>query len=208
MDAMKTEVINQIRELNALLIQAKLHVGRTKLAQHLHGGGEDFTSELPSFHGQGRLLSILGLHPDRSETSPRDLSFMLGMSKQVVIDLLAKLEQKGLIVRKQADEQTGTQVIALTEKGREAADHVRNPEVGGTELLDCLSPEELEQFNSYLNRIIENAESKCANDEFAERRKAMQEFFSLVHHSVPDEEGVVENNSTSVRRVGSEGGNR
>ncbi len=207
MDAVKTEVINQIRELNALLIQAKLHVGRTKLAQHLHGG-EDFASELPSFHGQGRLLSILGLHPDRSETSPRDLSFMLGMSKQVVIDLLAKLEQKGLIVRKQSESDSNSQVIALTEKGREAADHVRNPEVGGTELLDCLSAEELEQFNSYLTRIIENAESKCANDEFAERRKAMQEFFSLVHHSVPDEEDVAETAGASVRRAGSEGGSR
>ncbi len=207
MDAVKTEVINQIRELNALLIQAKLHVGRTKLAQHLHGG-EDFASELPSFHGQGRLLSILGLHPDRSETSPRDLSFMLGMSKQVVIDLLAKLEQKGLIVRKQSESDSNSQVIALTEKGREAADHVRNPEVGGTELLDCLSAEELEQFNSYLTRIIENAESKCANDEFAERRKAMQEFFSLVHHSVPDEEDMTETAGASVRRAGSEGGSR
>lgn len=207
MDAMKTEVINEIRELNALLIQAKLHVGRAKLAQHLHGG-DDLASDLPSFHGQGRLLSILGLHPDRSEASPRDLSFMLGMSKQMVIDLLAKLEQKGLIVRKQPEGETGSQVITLTEKGREAADHVRNPEVGGTELLDCLSRDELEQFNEYLTRIIANAESKCANDEFAERRKCMQEFFSLVHHSVPDEENLAEGATPAVTRANGEGASR
>lgn len=36
MDATKAEIINQIRELNALLIQAKLHVGRSKLAHHFH----------------------------------------------------------------------------------------------------------------------------------------------------------------------------
>ena len=49
MDATKAEIINQIRELNALLIQAKLHVGRSKLAHHFHRGELD--SDIPELHG-------------------------------------------------------------------------------------------------------------------------------------------------------------
>ena len=76
MDATKAEVINQIRELNALLIQAKLHVGRSKLAHHFHR--DELDSDMPGLHGQGRLLGILGLNPGTSETTPRDLGYILG----------------------------------------------------------------------------------------------------------------------------------
>lgn len=204
MDAVKAEVISQIRELNVLLIQSKLHVGRSKLAQHFRGNEE--TADFRSMHGQGRLLSILGLHPEGSQTNARDLSFMLGMSKQLVIDLLARLEQKGLIVRKQPVDGSSAPIITLTEKGREAAEHVRNPEVGGSEILDCLNEEELAQFSRYLERIIENAEAKCSNDEFAERRKAMQEFFSVVHFGSEDDELHIHEPNHGVGRSVSRGG--
>ena len=87
MDATKAEIINQIRELNALLIQAKLHVGRSKLAHHFHR--DELDSDMPGLHGQGRLLGILGLNPGTSETTSRDLGYILGMSRQAVTVLHA-----------------------------------------------------------------------------------------------------------------------
>lgn len=230
MEPNKAEVIDQIRELNMLLIQSKLHVFRTHFSQGRIAGrvgdhGErtlpaegtldvlaatrvsrtsqpeqqapctqeqraaEELDDLPAYHGQNRLLSVLGLHPDASEVTQRDLGYILGMSRQAVGELLSKLEAKGFVTRRASDEDKRTMVVSLTDKGRQAAEHVREFADSGSDVLSCLSPEELAQFSGYLQRIIDNAESKAdCGDEFAERRKAMREFLSLNHVS-PDAEG-------------------
>ena len=206
MDATKAEIINQIRELNALLIQAKLHVGRSKLAHHFHRGELD--SDIPELHGQGRLLGILGLNPGTSETTPRDLGYILGMSRQAVTDLLSKLEARGLIARKPSPSGAGQVSVSLTRKGREALNRMRDDDDGMPDVLDCLNEQELAQFDEYLQRIIQNAESKSSNDEFAERRRAMHEFFNLTHSDTPEEEIPMRTSHVQVERTIAEGSTR
>ena len=206
MDATKAEIINQIRELNALLIQAKLHVGRSKLAHHFHRGELD--SDIPELHGQGRLLGILGLNPGTSETTPRDLGYILGMSRQAVTDLLSKLEARGLIARKPSPSGAGQVSVSLTRKGREALNRMRDDDDGMPDVLDCLNEQELAQFDEYLQRIIQNAESKSSNDEFAERRRAMHEFFNLTHPDTPEEEIPLRTSHVQVERTIAEGSTR
>lgn len=123
------------------------------------------------------MLAILGLKPVISQ---KDLSYMLGMSRQAMGELLNRLEHKGYIKRDPSTADKRMVTIRLTEAGKLAAHQVRQAhhEVGA-DLLDCLSETELTQFSGYLKRIIDNAEEKLADDEFAERRKAMKEFLSL-----------------------------
>ena len=206
MDATKAEIINQIRELNALLIQAKLHVGRSKLAHHFHRGELD--SDIPELHGQGRLLGILNLNPGTSETTPRDLGYILGMSRQAVTDLLSKLEARGLIARKPSPSGAGQVSVSLTRKGREALNRMRDDDDGMPDVLDCLNEQELAQFDEYLQRIIQNAESKSSNDEFAERRRAMHEFFNLTHPDTPEEDIPMRTSHVQVERTIAEGSTR
>ncbi len=179
MDATKNEIINQMREVNMLLIQAKLHVGRAKLMRHLKH--ENQNGDISALHNQGRLLNILELSPSSGQATQRDLSYILGMSSQAVGILLDQLQARGLVSRSSCAQKGGSPYIALTEKGRDALRQIKESRDDTPDILDCLDEEELEQFGSYLRRIADNAEAKCSDDEFSERRKAMREFLSLVH---------------------------
>ncbi len=206
MEPNKAEVIDQIRELNMLLIQSKLHVGRSRLMQGrlagrvgdngdhtLAAGAEErpagsddslCPADMRALHGQGRLLGVLGLRPEMNQ---RDLGYLLGMSRQAVGELLAKLEQKGFVSRKASDQDRRTLVVRLTDQGKQAAQRMREGIESSGDILDCLNEQELAQFSGYLTRIIHNAESSTAvGDEFAERRKAMREFLSLSHQTPDD----------------------
>ena len=193
MPTASTKVLDQIRELNLLLIRSKLQIERTAQQQgaspnpttvdaaHAAPKAERTTQPTPSdvsaFCGQGRILTILGLKPAISQ---KDLIYMLGTSRQAMSELLARLEHKGYIRRDLSAADKRMVTIRLTEAGRLAARQVRRIHHDmGADLLDCLSEAELAQFSEYLRRIIDSAEKKLANDEFAERRRAMREFLSL-----------------------------
>ena len=190
MPAASTKVLDQIRELNLLLIRSKLQIERTAQQQgaspnpttvdaaHAAPKAERTTQpDVSAFCGQGRILTILGLKPAISQ---KDLIYMLGTSRQAMSELLARLEHKGYIRRDPSATDKRMVTIRLTEAGRQAARQVRRIHHDmGADLLDCLSEAELAQFSEYLKRIIDSAEKKLANDEFAERRRAMREFLSL-----------------------------
>ena len=129
-----------------------------------------------TFHGQGRLLAILGLKP---EISQKDLVYMLGMSRQAVGELLSKLEQKGYVEREPSEKDRRTMVVRLTDQGRAAARHLRERADEDAQLLDCLNERELADFSGYLQRIIDAAEARLPEDEFSERLRAMKEFMAL-----------------------------
>jgi DNA-binding MarR family transcriptional regulator len=91
------------------------------------------------------------------EMSQKKLSYLLGTRSQSIGELLAKLEQSGLIVRKQSEEDRRSMTIQLTEKGKadavseetlheyaKQADHVFN----------CLNEEEQNNLKSYFGRVI------------------------------------------------------
>lgn len=125
--------------------------------------------------GQGRVLAILKMKP---EISQRDLTYLLGMSKQSIAQLLNKLEKSGYITRETSEEDKRISIIKLTEEGMKVtADGVdETPETA--KILDCLNDEELAAFSDYLGRIINRYEEQFPYEDFEERRKAMEDFMS------------------------------
>lgn len=97
--------------------------------------------------GQGRILAMLKIQP---EIKTRDLAYLLGIRQQSLNELLNKLERSGHVERGPSEEDRRVMVVRLTEKGKE----VQQPEADYQEILNCLSPEELQQFGEYLDRII------------------------------------------------------
>ena len=100
-----------------------------------------------SMRGQGRILAMLKIQP---EIKIKDLSYLLGIRQQSLSELLNKLEKGGYIERKISNEDKRVVIINLTEKGK----NVESPETSYHEFFDCLTSEELKQFEEYLDRII------------------------------------------------------
>ena len=97
--------------------------------------------------GQGRILAMLKIQP---EIKTRELVYLLGIRQQSLNELLNKLEKSGHVERKPSEKDKRVMVVHLTEKGKK----IQQPETDYQEILDCLSPEELQQFGEYLDRII------------------------------------------------------
>lgn len=100
-----------------------------------------------SARGQGRILAMLKIQP---EIATKDLAYLLGIRQQSLNELLNKLEKNSYVERRPSEKDRRVMVVHLTEKGREA----QEPEANYQEFLGCLSPEELQQFGEYLDRII------------------------------------------------------
>lgn len=97
--------------------------------------------------GQGRILAMLKIQP---EIATKDLAYLLGIRQQSLNELLNKLEKNSYVERRPSEKDRRVMVVHLTEKGKEA----QEPETNYQEFLGCLSPEELQQFGEYLDRII------------------------------------------------------
>ena len=97
--------------------------------------------------GQGRILAMLKIQP---EIATKDLSYLLGIRQQSLNELLNKLEKSGYVERRPSEADRRVMVIHLTKKG----ETVQQPASDHEEILGCLSQEELQQFGSYLDRII------------------------------------------------------
>jgi len=100
-----------------------------------------------STRGQGRILAMLKIQP---EIATKDLAYLLGIRQQSLNELLKKLEKNSYVERRPSEKDRRVMVVHLTEKGKEA----QEPEANYQEFLGCLSPEDLQQFGEYLDRII------------------------------------------------------
>jgi DNA-binding MarR family transcriptional regulator len=123
--------------------------------------------------GQGRVLALLQLKP---ETTQKELTFLLGMSRQATAELLSKLEKQGLIEREPSSGDKRVAVVRLTEAGQAAEQATERPPHGTPELLDVLDDDEVAQLSGFLGRVLDRAEQDWA-DEFGERREAFEEFW-------------------------------
>ena len=117
---------------------------------HRHGAMGD------PLRGQGRVLALLKAKP---QTTQRELSYLLDMRQQSLSELLAKLEEKGYIVREKSEEDGRVTVVKLTEAGAEAAPSPEQMEVRDN-ALDCLSDEEQEQLEELTDKVTISLEGK------------------------------------------------
>jgi DNA-binding MarR family transcriptional regulator len=162
MNELKNTITGQLGQLQALMHRTSFH--------RFMGGG----ARSPH-RGQGRVLAMLKIKP---EISQKELTYLLGMSKQSLAELLAKLEKNGYITREPSEEDRRVVTIKLTDEGMKAADDIDDSGLEMDDILGCLNDEELALFSDYLGRIIKRYEDQFPNDDFDERRKMMEEFMS------------------------------
>lgn len=85
--------------------------------------------------GQGRVLALLKIQP---EIATKDMAYLLGIKQQSLNELLKKLEKSGYVKRKPSKEDKRVMIV-------------------------CLTNEELEQFSSYIDRILSSLEEMVGN---------------------------------------------
>ena len=106
--------------------------------------------------GQGRVLALLAAKP---ETTQRELSYVLDMRPQSLSELLAKLEDKGYVVREKSAEDGRVTVVRLTEEGAAAAPALDAPaEI--PDALECLSDEERASLEAIVDKLSASLEGK------------------------------------------------
>ena len=139
--------------------------------QHRRRGGRGEPWRDPR-HGQGRVLALLKLKPEMAQ---RELTYLMGMSRQSIAELLAKLEKQGFVEREPSPENRRAVIVRLTDKGR-AASQGDGPEAPGIAgVLEVLSDDEVADLADYLGRIIERLEEESGEDR--EHRREMIERF-------------------------------
>lgn len=128
-------------------IYEKLNVLQALMKRQEKASQERFGPFADTSRGQGRILAMLKIQP---EIATRDLAFLLGIRQQSLNELLNKLEKGGYVIRKPSEKDRRVMMVCLTEKGNQEPAGIRDHE----EYLSALSPEELEKFGEYLDRII------------------------------------------------------
>lgn len=172
---------NQERSGRRLVAERLRHVAALQFRRQRRGrpGGEPWRDPR---NGQGRLLAVLKLKPEMTQ---RELTYLMGMSRQSIAELLRKLEGQGLVDREASASDRRVVNVRLTEAGRNAVQDTGPDSDARLAFLDCLTDEEVAQLADYLGRIIENLEQEFGED-FDERVQRMQDFW---HHHGPGPHG-------------------
>ena len=196
MNEIKTVITEQLQHLHTLMQRLALHNFMS-------------SSRTRSPHrGQGRVLAILKMKP---EISQKELTYVLGMSKQAIAELLGKLEKNGYITREQTEDNKRALMVKLTDEGRKIAESLEEEESATIKALDTFTEEELHTFNELLGKVVTAYESYFPDEDFDERRRVMVAF--MTHHGrgfdrsqrPPDRET---DNPGEHRGRGGGGGNR
>lgn len=110
-------------------------------------------------HGQHRMLMQLARH-EGDVPSQKELAETMGISPAAVTVTLKKLEREGYISRSMTDEDNRRNEIRITEKGISKVTESRAMfEATDKELFADFSPEELETFVSFLERMNRNLDA-------------------------------------------------
>jgi DNA-binding MarR family transcriptional regulator len=167
MSEIKMTIAEQLQQLQMLMHRTSFH--------SFVGDGRVHSPH----RGQGRVLALLKMKP---EISQRELTYLLGMSKQSLAELLVKLERNGYITREPAQEDKRVMRVKLTEEGMKATEDIYDDRLETEKILDCLSDEELVTFSEYLDRIIKRYEELFPHEDFEQRRRMMEAFVSRYGH--------------------------
>lgn len=160
-------LFNQIQQLHMLLMRS--------LQQNAHTGQHD-----PN-RGQGRVLALLALKP---EISQKELTYLLGISRQAMAELLAKLEKSGFITRAASPEDPRAKIVTLTEAGAEEATKRQQPQGDDESVFACLTDEEQDTLRQLLDKLIHRCEENFPDIDFDAQRQRMRQFHAQFdeHH--------------------------
>lgn len=116
-------------------------------------------SGIDSFNGaQGRILYVLWQNEDISISS---LSTQTSLANTTLTNMLDRMENIGLIVRKPDPKDRRNKLIALTEKAKSLQDdYTRISQQMNEIYYTGFTDAEIMQFESYLQRILSNLEKE------------------------------------------------
>ena len=116
-------------------------------------------SGVDSFNGaQGRILYVLWQNDDVSISS---LSAQTSLANTTLTAMLDRMENMGLIVRKPYPKDRRNRLIALTEKAKSLQDDYTKISERMNEIYYTgFTEEEIRQFESYLQRVLNNLEKE------------------------------------------------
>ncbi len=116
-------------------------------------------SGIDSFNGaQGRILYVLWQH---DEISISNLSSQTSLANTTLTAMLDRMEHIGLIVRKSDPRDRRNRLIALTQKAKSLQeDYTKISQKMNEIYYTGFTEEEILQFESYLQRILNNLEKE------------------------------------------------
>ena len=123
--------------------------------------------------GQGRVLAIL---KKKDNISTKNLAIILGISVSALNSLLTTLEKNGYIVKESSMEDKRVLLVKLTEKGR---NFEIKPSVDYT-IFDCLDNTQKQEFDKYLNKIINELLNDIKKDNPEKFEKTAQKRNNLI----------------------------
>lgn len=117
------------------------------------------TSGIDSFNGaQGRILYVLW---QNDEISISNLSAQTSLANTTLTAMLDRMESIGLIVRKPDPKDRRNRLIALTEKAKALQDDYNRISGQMNEIYYTgFTETEIVQFESYLQRVLNNLEKE------------------------------------------------
>lgn len=135
------------------LISRIRHMGSRIFDRMLAASGID------SFNGaQGRILYVLW---QQDEISISSLSAKTSLANTTLTAMLDRMEHMGLIVRKPDPKDRRNRLIALTEKAKSLQDDYTKISQQMNEIYySGFTEKEIIQFESYLQRILNNLEKE------------------------------------------------
>lgn len=110
--------------------------------------------------GQGRLMCIIGEHPNITQ---KQICQLCNMRQQSVSELLKKLEHNKYIVRSPSPSDKRISLFNLTEEGKKFASPPDEAIRSFNSFFSCLNEEEQKTMAEYLERIRCNIENMINN---------------------------------------------
>lgn len=110
---------------------------------------------------QAYAMRFLAINQDRREIAQRDLERELRLKASTVNGVVDRLVEKGMLLRQTSPTDGRCRLLSLTPLGAQVAETFRSALVDTEAVFrSALSPEEQQQFQDLLSRIITNLESE------------------------------------------------
>lgn len=110
-----------------------------------------------------RTLSVLA---DNDGATSRELCEILDVRPSSLSELLGKMEEHGLVIRRTSDEDKRAAQVLLTDEGKAAAAGLKEDmEKHASEFSACFTDEEAEQFCSLAAKLIAHLEATAPEGE-------------------------------------------
>ena len=124
-------------------------------------------------HGQGRIIAILN---KKDGISTKELSEILNIKVTSLNETLNKLIKKGYLEKKASPEDKRVLLIYLTDKGR----NIKPPKPKDINVFDCLSEDEKENLDKYLDSIAAEIHNKFRSENPEEYEKMLKHKKELI----------------------------